>query len=113
MALQILDHKEEGYQRKVDFESWTVALMNHTARTTKEGLTYIERHMETDEVFVLLNGSATLLIGLEMEEVPMETNRIYNVEKATWHGILITEGSQVLIVENSNTTRANSEYHDL
>ena len=113
MALQILEHKEEGYQRKVDFEHWTVALMNYAPKLTREGLRYIERHMETDEVFVLLTGTASLLIGEEMEEVPMEPNRIYNVEKGTWHATLLSEDAQVLIVENSDTSRANSEYKDI
>jgi mannose-6-phosphate isomerase-like protein (cupin superfamily) len=65
--------------------------------------------METDEVFVLLEGSAYLTIGLEMTRVDLEPNKIYNVKKGVWHSHIMSPDAKVLIVENSNTSAANSE----
>ena len=70
----------------------------------------LERHMVTDEVFMLLEGEATLIIGLEKTAVPMEKHKIYNVRKGIWHNIKVSEDAKVFIVENDNTTRENTEY---
>ena len=70
----------------------------------------IERHIETDEVFVLLEGEATLIIGKELTKIPMCRHKVYNVPKAVWHHITVNEGARVLIVENQDTCRENTEY---
>ncbi len=66
--------------------------------------------METDEVFVLLDGSATLFIGKEMNPVKMERFRIYNVKRGVWHQIHTEPETRCLIVENVDTSPSNSEY---
>jgi len=70
----------------------------------------IERHMETDEVFVLLQGNAELIIGKELHRIKMEPFKIYNVPKGVWHHIFTQEGTKLLIVENIDTDDSNSEY---
>ena len=77
----------------------------------KEKFDKLERHLLTDEVFVLLSGSAELVIGLDMKHIPLETGKIYNVKKGAWHNILIEKDAKVLIVENHNTGLENTEYH--
>jgi hypothetical protein len=72
----------------------------------------MERHMKTDEVFVLLCSEAALYIGDGREKVTMEIGKVYNVKVATWHNLCMKEGSQVLIVENDDTCRENTEYCD-
>ena len=66
--------------------------------------------METDEVFVLLDGNATLIIGEEKKQYVMEKNKVYNVLAGTWHHIYTDEQAKVLIVENVDTGLANTEY---
>ena len=43
--------------------------LNHGPRVEKA--TYLERHLLTDEVFVLLTGEATLLIGKDAVREPL------------------------------------------
>ena len=107
-GLEIFDYTGEGYMPMIDFESWRVAFLRYEPRF--EHTTQIERHMETDEVFVLLEGEATLLIGTEMTPCPMEKFKMYNVKKAVWHNIRVSKDARVLIVENRDTTTENSEY---
>ncbi len=109
-GLEIFEHTGEGYIRRAEYDAWVVALCNPAARFTEAGRTYLERHMETDEVFVLLEGSAYLTIGKEMTRVDLEPGKIYNVKKGIWHSHIMTEGTKLLIVENSNTSKANSEF---
>ncbi len=121
--LEILDYKGEGYFSPYSFEGWKVAFLNHAERFTSQGIAYLERHKETDEVFVLLSGQATLLIGAEIPEektshsVPvqvhkneMEPGQLYIVKKNAWHNIMVSEDAKVLIVENADTCRENTEY---
>ena len=108
-GLDVFEHNGDGYIRMAEYDAWVVALCNPAERFTEEGRTYLERHNETDEVFVLLEGSAYLTIGLEMTRVDLEPNKIYNVKKGVWHSHIMSPDAKVLIVENSNTSAANSD----
>ena len=97
----------------VDFESWRVAYIRYAERFNRANIHQLERHLLTDEIFVLLEGEATLIMGEEKKEIPMEKGLIYNVRQAAWHGIYVSEDALVLIVENANTGRDNSEYMEI
>ncbi len=109
-GIEILDAMEEGYQPKIHFESWRVAILRYAGRFDRNNLTRLERHQLTDEVFVLLEGEATLIIGENCEECPMEANKLYNVKKDVWHHIIVSRGARVLIVENDSTGLENTDY---
>ena len=40
----------------------------------------------------------------------MEIGKVYNIRKAVWHNILVSEDAKVLVVENTDTVAENSEY---
>ncbi len=109
-GLEILDYTGPDYQPVVYFAGWRVAYLNYSERFDPEKVDTLERHMETDEVFVLLEGKATLLIGETGTPCPMEKNKTYNVKKAVWHSIVTSRDAHVLIVENADTSDANSEF---
>lgn len=109
-GLEILEYNGEGYQPVTAFEQWRVAIDNYAEYNDKDNLGKLERHMCTDEVFVLLEGKATLVIGLEKEACKMEKGKIYNVKKGVWHTVALSRDAKVLIVENDDTTEENSEY---
>ena len=96
-----------NYMRAVEYGAWCVAFLNHGDRFAAP--TYVERHNESDEVFVLLSGEATLLIGESWHPVEMEKLKMYNVRKGTWHQIVTKPGSRCLVIENADTCAANSE----
>ena len=108
----------KGYRPLVDFGNWRVAVLNPDGFQTRESVEYCERHIETDEVFVLLSGKARLIDSgtgprplRAPKAVPLKNGAVYNVKKGTWHFILMSAESRLLIVENRNTTRKNSRYH--
>ena len=107
-GLDVIDYEGKGYNPVVKFEAWRVAFLNYADVFDK--IMKLERHMETDEVFMLLEGEATLVIGLEKTLAPMEKHKIYNVTKGTWHNIKVSENAKVFIVENDDTTVNNTEY---
>ena len=103
--VQISRFTGTDFQVMTQFEGWKIGLLRHSQRFS--ACRQMERHLETDEVFVLLEGSATLYV--EDQKIPMEKCTIYNVRKAAWHHIVVSEYSTVLVVENSSTSRDNTE----
>jgi ureidoglycolate hydrolase len=114
--LEIHEFVGTGYQPVVDYDRWRVAILNFIDEIHPTQIKSMERHNETDEVFVLLKGSAILFVG-EGEKIIEDINyevmvsgKIYNVRRSVWHSIVISREGSVLIVENQNTTRKNSDY---
>ena len=117
--LEIKEYIEEGYKPVVDYESWRVAILNYCDELLPENITKMQRHDESDEVFVLLKGEFILYIGEGDDEVEniypkrLEPYKMYNVKKGTWHTHTLSKDAMVLIVENQNTDISNSPEIDL
>ena len=109
--ISIYEYEGAGYEPTMHFESWRVAIANPCERFSEDKFERLERHRLTDEVFVLLFGQASLVIGKELRYVTMEPGKIYNVKTGTWHNILLGNNAKVLIVENHNTNVENTEYY--
>ena len=110
-GVEVFEYNGEGYNRTMNFEGWRVAIANFGEPFDEERYNYLEAHKETDEVFVLLSGSAKLVIGCDFSESVMQTGKIYNVKKGIYHALLMQKDAKVLIVENHNTCRRNTQYY--
>ena len=117
--IETLRYDENGYKSLVFFENWRVALMNDGPKTTLEGLSYFQKHDDTDEVFVLLEGRCVLLMAGfgenpgEISAVDMEPGSMYNVKKGAWHTHYFAPNTKVVIVENADTVPENSPISNL
>ena len=73
----------------------------------------MKRHNESDEVFVLIKGQATLLTGdpIEKEYIKTElkTGTSFCVEAGTWHYLAVSEDALVFVVENSEVSGENTD----
>lgn len=109
----------EGFKPLVSFESWRVAVLRYMDKLHPDKLVEMERHITTDEVFILTRGKAMLVLGgnqpsvREILPVIMDPGEIYNVKKNTWHTIILSRDAHIIIVENADTTRENSEFVSL
>ncbi len=109
--IEIYDYTDEDFRAVMQFEGWKIGLLRYSDRFSKCGV--LERHLLTDEVFVLLSGSATLYEKSDtIRSYPMETNKVYNVPKGVWHHIVVSPDATVLVVENANTAKDNTEKTD-
>lgn len=108
--LEIYEYTEAGYERTMHYDQWRVAIANFGDSFDREKFCKIERHLLTDEVFVLLMGEATLIIGEDLKQIEMEPGKIYNVKAGTWHAAWMSKDAKILIVENHNTSKENTEY---
>ncbi len=103
--MEILSFDGEDFKAVTQFEGWKIGLLRYSERFS--AYTVEERHLETDEAFILLEGNATLYE--EKKPYIMEKCKVYNVKKGLWHHIVVSEDATVLVVENSNTTKENTE----
>ncbi len=117
--LEIKSYEGSGYQPLIDYGTWRVAILRYLDEIRPDRISSMERHTETDEVFVLLHGHGTLLMGGNGAQIDgvfpqqMEPGKLYNVKRNAWHNILLSRDASVLLVENRDTSRDNSEYIEL
>jgi len=87
--LQIRDYDGIGFKPLVTFGNWRVAILRYSDDIHPSNNRTMERHTETDEVFVLTKGRGALIIGgngLQVDEIypqTMEPGKIYNVRRNT------------------------------
>jgi hypothetical protein len=117
--IEKVDFPDLGYQAIIDFETWRVAVLKYYDDLIAENIVNMQRHMLTDEVFVLINGSCNLYsagtgeIPGNIEQIPMEKHKGYNVKKGVWHAHTLSEDAEILIVENQNTSEENSPIYPI
>jgi hypothetical protein len=113
--LDIKEYQGIGYKPLIDYDGWRVAVLRFIDDLLPENIHSMQRHMETDEVFVLLKGQCILFIGdgndliTEIHPQVMEAEKLYNVKKACWHTHTLSKDAIVLIVENRDTGTQNSQ----
>lgn len=112
--LEIRSFDGAGYQPLIDYDKWRVAILRYCDDLLPERIFAIQRHNETDEVFILLAGRCILFLGegndtvTSITAVDMEPRKLYNVKRGAWHSHTLNNDASVLIVENSDTTIQNS-----
>ena len=112
--LEVTEYTAEGYRPLIDYGQWRVAILRYIDELRPENISHMQRHAETDEVFVLLHGRCILFLGAGDESVvsihaqDMEPLKLYNVKHGVWHTHTLSDDATVLIVENQNTAAHNS-----
>lgn len=114
-GLEVYEWNEAGYQPLVFSHDWQVALLNWEPIFDLERVGEVERHNQTDEVFVLTKGRAVLFTidehGMQLED--MKPGVIYNVCQGVWHNLLSTRDATWIIVENRDTHLHDCEFRQL
>jgi len=117
--LQIKNYDGDGFKPLVTFSNWRVGILRYLEDIHPDKNSTMERHTETDEVFVLMQGRGVLIIGgngLQVDRISLQTmepGKVYNIRRNAWHTILLSRDASVLIVENHNTGEQNSEFTSL
>lgn len=112
--IDITSYEGEGYKPVIDYMSWRVAILRYCEELEVQNLKTMQKHNESDEVFVLLDGNCTLFTGgsgdsiNNMDGIAMEPMKLYNVKRGVWHTHTLDKEGTVLIVENRDTSDLNS-----
>jgi hypothetical protein len=108
--------QEPGYKPLIFSHDWQVALLNWEPPMRFGKVSEIERHVNSDEVFILIRGRAMLFVkpeGESLQSHDMEPGRIYNVLAAVWHTLVASEDAVFVIVENRDTHINDTEIRKL
>ena len=109
--LDVANWTEVGYQPLVYDDNWQVALLNWEPAIDLQNIGEIERHINTDEVFILWRGQSALFVsganGLQVED--MQAGVIYNVKRGSWHNLVSTQDASIIIVEKRDTHLTDTE----
>ena len=100
----------ESFRVGIASERWRIGMLRWGPRFATLG--EAERHLTSDEAFVLLQGGATLYEiqeDGEMQETPMELGTVYNIKAGTWHHIVVRRDALVLVVENRDVSMENTQ----
>lgn len=115
MKIQLLEFDGEGMKRVFENEKWMVGVKNWKPANDISGIDSLERHNQTDELFVLLSGSCTLLYANEMngalviEAEKMQPMKVYNIPRSLWHNTVTTKDVKLILIEDSSTGMENSD----
>lgn len=117
--IQEFTYEGKGLIRVFENEKWMVGIKNWKPENDISGLTCLERHNITDELFILLAGRCTLLYanetesGLVIEKVEMEPMKVYCIPTGLWHNTVTEPGVKLILVEDSACSGQNSDILDL
>ena len=117
--LEVFDVTGSGYRPLIDFGAWGVAIFRFDEALRPDRIERLERHTATDEIFVLLEGRAVLLLGGNsdshggLHSLVMEMGKVYDVRRNAWHAALLGADASILLVENSDTGPQNTEFTPL
>lgn len=115
-ALDVQRWEESGYRSLVFSEGWRAAVLNDVSRFYRENINELQRHNTSDELFVLLKGSCTLLIGTQtaegqivLDQVPLRPCTFYTVRRGVWHSHILEKGTSVAVIENADVGPENTD----
>ena len=113
--LEIQEYTGVGYRPLVDYGAWRVAVLRYIDELLPHNIRAVQRHDETDEVFVLLQGRSILFVAEggeagvgRIHPQDMLPQVLYNVKRSAWHTHTLSQDAVVLVIENQDTGDANS-----
>ena len=115
MKIEQYSFDGEGLIRVFENEKWMVGIKNWKPANDVSNIDCVERHNQTDELFVLLAGRCTLIFanevngGLNIEAVEMEPMKVYNIPATLWHNTVTQKDTKLILVEDSSTGMQNSD----
>lgn len=115
MEIQQYSYTDNGLTRVFENQKWMVGIKNWKPENDLAGIDCLERHNETDELFILLAGSCTLLFANEVDghltigKVDMEPLKVYNIPATLWHNTVTRKDTKLALIEDSATGAANSD----
>ena len=115
MEIQKFEFGEEGLKRVYENDKWMVGIKNWKPANDIANIDCLERHNETDELFVLLTGSCPLLSAVEengklsIKATAMEPMKVYNIPRSLWHNTVTMKSTKLILVEDVSTGAKNSD----
>ncbi|MFZ4616413.1 MAG: hypothetical protein ACOYM2_09500 [Rectinemataceae bacterium] len=108
-------HDGEGFAVVYRSGEYVVGIKNWRKANDLAHFTEVERHLQTDESFILLSGSCVILSAVEevgrlrFSGERMVEGRVYTIPRSLWHTTITQPGVKLALVEAAGTSSSNSE----
>lgn len=112
-------HDGDGYNPFFIKDHWQVAQLNYLPELGMQAISKMEMHTATDEIFILIKGTAVLIVGIKEENefrfelLNLKIGVTYNMPANAWHGIALNPDTEMILVEKSNTHLNDVTYQHL
>ena len=106
------ERKKDGFDIVMKSDSWQMAIVTYEEQYDAKNRTKMARHLTTDEAFVLVEGDAVLYTADEnnlQREIKLVKNKIYVVEKGTWHALVLSRDAVAVATENADVKPQDTE----
>lgn len=113
------NEKGEGFSIAYDNGSWAMGIKNWKPGSDITLIDTIERHLETDEIFVPVTGLSIIIIAnktgdtFSFTATKLENGHFYCIPKGVWHNAIMTRDAKICLIERPGTTPDNSEFISL
>ncbi len=110
---------EPTYQPVLDFDGWRIAMLRHFDVVDPQAFGRVERHRNTNEVFILTTGQADLIVcdgeaePSSPQVLSMEAHVAYNIRRSVWHHVVMSPQAHIVLFERSETSSKNTDYAEL
>lgn len=108
-----------GFQDAYANASWRISHAGYDAKTNDIAtIGILEKHLETEEAFLILEGNAFLVTAGKGNEpssplvTPFTKGEVLLVEEAEWHVCVHTQGTHILIIENGKESKSEQSAID-
>ena len=107
--IEAIENHTDGFYPMTCTDKWQVAYITYSDAYGE--LKELKRHMTTDEVMILIHGSATLYTyeNDALSAIELKKDVIYNIKRATWHHLRVSRDALLVVVEDSNITKDSTE----
>ena len=106
---------EKGFEVVFQNDNFKCAFITSAEQYSFGEVTKMKRHNESDEIFVLLSGSAIMLTFEDdaFIETPLKENAAFNVTRGTWHYLAASDDAKIFVTENADTSADNTDVLEL
>ena len=117
--LELGEWFQTGYKPVLDFHGWRVAMLRYIDDVDVDNFKQVERHRNTNEVFILSEGTADLILfsgGDSPEDgyvIPMKQSLAYNIPDYVWHHVIMSKDAHIILFERTETGPDTSDYAQL
>jgi len=114
--INIIDISGTGFEKLVSLENTQIAVLTYLDELELNNINYLEAHLLTDEIFILLEGRCTIISGLVENDkindyhlINLEKDKLYVVKQNVFHHHVLSKDAKVLVIEKKGTNYHNSK----
>ena len=107
--IETIDKYSAGFYPMVRTDKWQVAYITYSDAYGEPR--ELKRHMTTDEAVILISGYAKIYTyeNDKVTSFDMKKDVVYNIKRATWHHLKISEDAFLIVAEDSNIKKESTE----